>query len=494
MPYLSPSTLSRFVVRLLFAAALALPACAVERNLWPLWVGTEDETSGRITAMQAFGPLFAERQLSDGATQQAWRPIFLWQGNEQAETAHLLYPFFSWQKEGEHSSFTFFQLINHRRSAAANGTAMEAFDVWPFYFSRRTGDPTTSYRALLPVAGTIKYRFGKDELSWVAFPLYFKVEKAGMRTQHTPWPIVRRIDGDGHHGFEVWPLFGRRGRQGDYRAQFYLWPLIYKQEKNLSAEQPDVKQGFLPFYTRDTGRGFLDENYLWPFFGHTDRSQPQRYREIRYFWPLLVQGRGEVRHINRWAPFYTHSIVKGYDKSWVMWPLFRQARWADGDVAQERNQFLYFLYWSTVQRSVENPATAPAYKKHVWPLLSVWDNGAGRRQWQMLSPLEVFFPQNEPVRQLYTPLFALFRYDQQAPGHVRWSLLWNAVSSRRTPEEREFHLGPLFSKRRTAAGERVALGAGLLSWHREVHSPRWRFSLFDFGRTPAKPVSPAASP
>ena len=33
---------------------------------------------------------------------------------------------------------------------------MHGVDVWPFYFSKETGDPATTYHALLPVAGTIK--------------------------------------------------------------------------------------------------------------------------------------------------------------------------------------------------------------------------------------------------------------------------------------------------------------------------------------------------
>lgn len=496
MPYLPPSLTSRLCVWLLLGAAAASSARAaeVERNLWPLRVEQVDVATGEVAASQTFGPLMVEKHGPDGAVQKAWRPIFLYQAQDKKAAGHFLYPLLSWQRDGDYATFSLFQIVNHRRGPGPQGEAQQAFDIWPFYFSRATGDPETSYRALLPIVGTIKHRFGKDELNWVAFPLYFHTQAKGRHTRYTPWPFIRRIDGAGHHGFEFWPLFGRRGRDGDYREQFYLWPLVYRQEKNLAEPQPDVKFGVLPFYTRDTGPGYRNENYLWPFFGSSDRTQPKRYRETRYFWPLFVQGRGDERRVNRWAPFYTHSVAKGYDKTWLLWPLYRRGEWQDPGVAHERNQFLYFVYWSHEQRSLTNPAAAPAFKKHLWPLLSVWDNGAGRRQLQLLSPLEVFFPHNEPIRQLYSPLFAVYRRDQRAPDDVRWSFLWSLVSRKRTPTEREFHLGPLFSTHTVDGAARVALGNGILTWRR-APGARWRFSLFDFRRTPANhPPRAASSP
>lgn len=497
MPYPSPSNLRRLVVRPLLAAACVLPAMAAlaaEINAWPFWVGQVDPASGQVTSAQGLGPLLAERRLPDGTVQQAVRPLWLVEQRGEKETQHFLYPLLSWRRDGDFSTFSFFQLVNDRRSTNAHGVPQRGFDVWPFYFSRDTGDAATSYRALLPVAGTIKERFGHDELTWAAFPLYFRTVAKGRITHYTPWPFVRHIEGAGHHGFEVWPLAGHRERAGDYREQFYLWPLFYKQERNLGEPIPSVSLGALPFYTRDTGPGLVQENYLWPLFGYTDRTAPTRYRETRYLWPFLVQGRGDERTVNRWAPFYTHSVVKGYDKTWIFFPLGRSARWQADGVAHQRDQFLWFLYWNHEQRSLANPSAAPAHKTHLWPLVSEWDNGAGRYQVQLLSPLEVFFPDNEPVRQLYSPLFAVYRYDRRAPDDFRWSFLWGLLSRERTAQSREFHLGPLYSTRRDAAGDRIALGAGLLSWRRAAGDSRWRFSLFDFRPSAAKSGSAAALP
>ena len=172
---------------------------------------------------------------------------------------------------------------------------------------------------------------------------------------------------------------------------------------------PGTEFGVLPLYTRETNPGYVSENYVWPFFGYTERTLPYRYSEKRYLWPFFVQGHGDDRLVNRWGPFFTHSNIKGTDSTWVGWPLWHHTKWVDGDIHQSKTQFFYFIYWSLVQTSVPHPSVAPAYKRHIWPIVSIWDNGAGSRQVQVPSPIEVFFPDNPEMRETWTPLFSVYR-------------------------------------------------------------------------------------
>jgi len=474
---------SRRLVRPLCAALLALATLrGEEQNGWPLVVRQTPPDTAAVESEQWLGPLGFSRQ-GTGGTVEGFRPLSLRARTGDKETATFLYPLFTWQQQPGFREFSFFQLLNVRhQDEDGKNPAVQRLDVWPFYFSKETADPAETYHALFPVAGTIKQRFGKDRLTWYGFPLYFHTEKSGMEITSAPWPFLRFIEGGGHHGFEFWPLFGRRGRAGDYDRQFYLWPFIYKSARNLSEPQPTVSTGILPFYTRDTAPGYINETYGWPFFGYTHRTQPYRYDERRYFWPFLVQGRGDQRYVNRWGPLYTHSVIKGYDKTWVLWPLFRHAEWQEEKIAQKKDQFLIFVYWSQTQRSLANPDAAPANKTHLWPLFSSWDNGAGRRQVQVLSPFEVFFPTNDIVRQLYTPLFALYRYDQPDAATARHSLLWHAVTWRRAPDGRSFNLGPLLGVQTGPERQRIALGRGLIGLQRKPGERLWRLFLFDFPR------------
>ena len=230
----------------------------------------------------------------------------------------------------------------------------------------------------------------------------------------------------------------------------------------------------------------MSETFLWPFFGYTDRTAPWRYHETRYLWPFFVQGRGDDRTVNRWGPFYTHSVIKGLEKTWIGWPLYREQRWTEQGLAQTQTQFLWRLYWSLEQRSATHPALAPATLRHVWPLFSTWDNGAGRRQIQALSPFEVFFPGNTPLREVWAPLFSLYRYDQRAPGHARHALLWDLISW----ENHAMSAAPAATASTTtpvnpanpkpALEERLALACGLIGLRRPSGERAWRLFWLDF--------------
>ncbi|MEO5961546.1 MAG: hypothetical protein ABIR80_20740, partial [Opitutaceae bacterium] len=414
-----PNFLRLVVVAGFVAATCGIPVWAQERerNAWPVRVERLD-TAGRVESWHAAGPLIFKQPAPEGETASGFRPFWVQRHNAAGDfrAGYFLYPLFSYTKDENTYKWSVFELIrrtNRRNDAPPRRTEYEPhgeFEVFPFWFSRDTGDPEFSYRALFPIHGTVKNKLGFERLSWTLFPFYVENEKRGAVTTSTPWPFIRVTRGAAR-GYGFWPFFNWYERPGEVREEFYLWPLGYNRTKYPAPDAPagtpprrDI--GALPFYSRSTGPGYIDENYGWPFFGYTDRTIPNRYHETRYFWPFFLQGRGDDRYVNRWAPFYTRSVVKGYDKTWYAWPLMRHAEWteAERNVAHTKNQFLFFLYWSETQRSVSRPSAPPANLRHVWPLYSSWNNGAGRRQIQALSPFEVFFPGNEKVRQTWTPL------------------------------------------------------------------------------------------
>ena len=179
-------------------------------------------------------------------------------------------------------------------------------------------------------------------------------------------------------------------------------------------------------------------NFVWPFFGFTERTSPYRYSEQRYFWPFFVQGRGDDRYVNRWGPFYTHSVVKGNDShSGRLGCSGIVTKFADDDLAQKKTQLFYFVYRDLDESSLspararprpQAPRLAPSYKG--------WDNGAAACRSSSRARSRSSFPRTPTSARLQGPLFSLYRYDHLTPRRVAWtSLLWNAVTWRyRTPK------------------------------------------------------------
>lgn len=454
--------LRRLSAWLALGAAAAGARAGPPRDFWPFWVGG----TGPADAWTAAGPLVFRQPSPEGGCVEGFRPVFLrWRApNGRTEEATVLYPIFVYRTYGDTYEWSLFQLVNrYGRGPASPRPPVEGetLDLWPFYFSKSGPTPADSFHALIPLGGTLKNRFTYARISFVLFPLYVQMAKEGYVTTSTPWPFIRVTRG-AEHGFALWPLYETDTRPGAWSRRFSPWPLVWSAiteppPGSPPGTAPTRSTGFLPFYASVRGPGLTSVDWLWPFFGYTDRGGPDPYHEVRYCWPFFVQGRGPNEYRNRWGPFYTHSNVAGLDKIWSPWPLVKRERWREGQLAMSKVQLLYFLYWRGEERSVSNPAAAPAYTAHYWPFLSVWSNGAGRREWQAPSPFSVFFPNNREVKAGWTPLLAICRHSVQPDGSSRTSLLWNAVAWERRPRVGlvDFHVGPLLSEHRRSDGRPV---------------------------------------
>lgn len=483
------------IILLRFAAVLGLAltatggALGAEQNGWPVRVAEQD-AGGRSGSWTGAGPFLFSQPTSEGGRLSGVRPFYVKRTDPKGELLEtdVLYPLFTYRTYHDTFAWSVLQLANRmgsRTGARPAPTAVpQTQDVWPLYFSSETGDPATSYRAVLPFGGTIKERLGYDRISWTLFPLYARTERHGTSTTYAPFPFLRFSHG-AVEGWGLWPLLGHNDGADGLHTSFALWPLCWNntlppKPGDPKGTPPTRQLGVIPFYTLDRGPGLVSESYVWPFFGYTDRTQPDRYRETRYFWPFLVKGRGDEFNTDRWGPFYTHSVILGVDKTWVLWPLWKQSRWTGDGRDQSKVQVVYFFFSWLEQRKPSRPEAPPARKIQLWPLFSFRDDGGGGRQWETLSPVEPLFADNPSMRAAWSPLFALIREEELAGGRTSGSALWNAVTWRsdRTAGTREFHLGPLFSSSTGPAGRRIAFGNGLFGIERG--SAGWRPFLVEF--------------
>lgn len=483
-------TLQGITVCMFFSAAvIAGEAYGTEQNYWPGPV-TEKDSAGQVQSRDTLGPLIFQEPAPEGERVSGFRPFYVRRVDSKGKGAEttVLYPIYYYRSYGDMYEWSVFKLIN--RFGRAQGTRAQGetrtFDIWPIYFSRDTGDSATSTLGVFPIAGTAEGLFGYDRISWMLFPIYATVQRQGYTSTYAPWPIVRITRGSAQ-GFAIWPLYGSFYRPGVSKTEYFLWPLAWNNtvepaQGAAPGTGPQHQVGILPFYMAERSSVSVNVSYLVPFFGFTDRSAPDHYHETRYFWPFFVQGKGDSKQVDRWGPFYTRSVVKGMDKTWYLWPLVKQTKWVDGSIAQEKNQFFFFLYWNLQQRDLRRPQAAPAQKTCLWPLVTAWDNGAGRRQVEVLSPFEPLFADNPRVREAWSPLFALWRYDQRAPGETRTSLLWNAVTWAKSESagRSEFHLGPLIAVVRSPASKRVAIAGGLFGFEHRTDGQGWRLFCFEF--------------
>ena len=412
---------------------------AADLNLWPVLVKQWDSPQQRADHTGSLGPIFSETLRGDTriiSIRPLWTTFI---NKERGETSnHVVYPFFNWYRTDGYtlsSHFNIWQKFHNK------GNGVTRFQFFPFIFSQRSPHEEERYLALWPLGGTLKNRFWRERIDFMAWPFYVRTLNNDETRTHFPYPFLHVLRGPESRGFAIWPLYGQFERENSYQHTYALWPFFYNYHDRLDEAVPYSRFGVLPFYTRETAEGLKSETYLWPFFGYTRETEPRPlYSENRYFWPFLVQGRGEERHVNRWMPLFTHEKKPNSAKRWYLWPLLKTETFTGPGPVRERTTFLYFLYRDQQQTLTSSKARLT----FLWPLFGYWNDGQNRRQLQVLDPLGVFFPMNKKVKENWSPLFALYRFDDRM-GHVRHSLLWDMVVWERDKGNlRSFYAGPLF--------------------------------------------------
>jgi hypothetical protein len=434
-------------------------------NYWPVSV-KESQTEPHQEETHILGPILEESEMNSD-TMHALRPLYLDRNFPETEKfeSHWLYPFFSYYETPSKTNWKMLGgLANGLDADYGDNHELSKFEIWPLYWSYQTGKPESSYRAVFPFYGTLKNRLFFSKIRWRVFPLYTEFEKKDFTDYVILYPFIRYRCGNDNTGLGIWPLGGHFEKEGSYSNTYALWPLFYNNYSHLEREIPTHNFGVLPFYSSDTAAGLKSETFLWPFFGYTNETDPRpEYHEIRYFWPFVVQGRGDEKYINRIAPFYSNLQRENYEKTWYLWPLWRNEVRVDRGLDIDRNQLLWFIWWDEQQDGINQDFHAQ--KSHLWPLFSYWDDGQGTVQFQTISPFEVFMPHDQEVRDLWSPLFAIYRYES-TPESTSHSLLWDLLSVKTEENGYDFYLGPLFESSRNEENRKISFLSGLIEYNK----------------------------
>ncbi len=441
---------------------------AGEWNAWPLTVRMQADDAGRPIQTDFLGPIGSLREF-DSHEVFSIRPLYTrFEGEQRATQWHVLYPLFNYY---EHERGHFWHSFNLIRGGSSRDGDVRDFDLFPFVFYRNSTEPDDSYLAVWPIGGTLKNRLFRDRIDFAAWPLFVRSQRGDEVRHHTPYPFIQRLSGPESRGFALWPIYGQFERDDHYRRTWLLWPFLYHYEDRLDQEVPYVRSGFWPIYTQETAEGLESATFGWPFFGYTREYDPRpTYSEARLLWPFWIQGRGEKRHVNRVLPFFAHETSPGFQKNWYLWPLLRVESEEFANMTTRTDSFLFFLYRGKTHEMEERTARSNS----LWPLYGYWHDGEASRQFQLIDPFTVFFSSNEVVRENWSPLFAVYRFDRRGESR-RHSLLWNLLVYQSDEGEMErFQLGPLFDYRSADDESRWQILGGLFGIRKTDEGRRLR--------------------
>lgn len=467
----------KFSSLLLLAALwclLPVSAYATVSTLWPIMDYRASEEL-QYKSIHLAGP-FIKYEEKGPETEYALRPLFYRAVDEEGVSqTDVLYPVFGHKREKESSSFNFFLLLNYDFGERESGTRNRSY-LFPFLFYGQ--EEQGSYKAFFPIGGTMYNWFGRDRISFTLFPLYSQTQRGETVVDNYLWPFFARINGPDESGYKVWPIYGESSKQGVYEKRFFLWPIFYAERSRLNTGDPLVKRAAWPFYVSEESADFSYRAVLWPFFSKSV-NHAKGYEVLNAPWPLVRITRGEKYYGRKFLPFHSDETMDARRERWYLWPLYKIETLSTELIERRRDRVLFFLYSDTK----ENKWETGGYKRRVdlWPLFG-YQRVNGVSHLHILSLVEPFFPSNQSIERLWSPLWRIYQQKWDEQGNQVVSLLWNLYWHERRGDQVAWELFPLLSYRKESAVEKdVSFMKGLVRYQRDGEAKELKLFYLPWG-------------
>lgn len=421
--------------------------------------------------LEALGPFYYEQQ-SESQQTRAVPPLFSKTEDPELEYAEFdfLYPLLTYDRFGDQYRLQIMQLLSFAGGATQTETNRDRFTLFPVIFLQKSSDTNENYRAVLPFYGHLKRRFSRDEIFFVAFPLYLDSWKKDVYTRNYLFPFFHVREGDNLSGWQFWPVLGHQSKSVTYTTNgfgdavligghdrwFAAWPLYYNQHNELETTNAMHAHGLLPAYAILRSARRDSTTVLWPFFTKI-HDRGKKYREWQGPWPFVAFARGEGKQLNRVLPFYSHGKTATHENRSYGWVLWRENILRLPSVERRRERVLFFLYSNIAEKNKETGATRK--RMDLWPLFTTRQDFNGNRRLQVFAPLEPLLANNKSIERNYSPLWSAWRSEHNPQtGASSQSLLWNLYRRDVTPDSRKTSLlFGLYRYVKDAGGKQVRL-------------------------------------
>ena len=402
---------------------------------------------------EAVGPFFYD-QRKDSETTWAIPPLLSYDTDPATESKEfdLLYPVLTCERFGMEYRWQLGQLLSFSGGQNQNDMPAKRFTIFPLYFQQRSPDPNRNYTALVPLYGHIKDRLFRDDIFMVLFPIYIETRRLDVVTDNYLFPVFHLRHGDGLRGWQCWPLvgnehkdvtthtngFGETEISGGHDQFFALWPVYFHQNNGIGTDHPEKFRAALPLYALSRSPARDSTSVLWPFFAWID-DRGKKYREWEGPWPFVVVARGEGKTTTRFWPLFSRAHNDTQEGDVYLWPVYIYSRFQAGVLDQNRTRILFYLFSDLTEKNIE---TGKERKRvDLWPLFTWHRDFNGNRRLQILAPVESAVPNNRGVERNWSPLWSLWRSENNPQaGATSQSLLWNLYRRDTAPASKKCSL------------------------------------------------------
>jgi hypothetical protein len=364
----------------------------------------------------------------------------------------IMYPLFTWRRFGTEWRVQLMQLLSFSGGQTQGGTNGRLFTVFPFYFQKRSEDPTQNYTALFPIYGHLENRVWHDDIKFALFPLYAETRLKGVVTDNYLYPFFHLRSGENVTGWQIWPLAGAEQKRpavatnssgeaemvGGHEHFFAAWPFYFRNQDGLGTTNQAKRVVVMPFYSRLRSPLRDETCYGWPFGYWRTEDRENKYHERDFLWPLVEVARGS-KTVPRVFPFFSRGSEEGLKDDYYLWPFYKYLKTESPGLVRERSRILFFLYSDV--RAKEREHGAQSHRVDFWPFFTYRRDMEGKERLQALSLLEPFFPGNRSLARDYSLMWSLWRTEKDgATGASSQSALWNLYRHESGPGTKKYSL------------------------------------------------------
>ena len=402
---------------------------------------------------EAAGPFFYSQQ-TESESVWAIPPFFSCARNPSVESHEddFLYPLLSHIRYGQEQRWQFGQLISTAAGQQPDETEVKRFTLYPIYFQQRAADTNLNYTAVVPFYGRLKNRMFHDEIYFILFPFFSETRKRDVVSDNYVYPIVSVSHGDGLAGWQVWPFVGREHKAvttltngfGDttlvagHEHSFYLWPFYLKQDNGIGTDNSEKFRASIPFFAISRSPQRDSTSVLWPIFASID-DRAKKYHEWQGPWPFVIFTRGEGKHTSRVWPLFSESRNHTQESDSYLWPLYKFSHTQSAPLDQQRSRVLFYLYSRLSEKNTET--SAEKARLDMWPFFTWRHDFNGNERLQVFAPFEPAVPDNRGIERNWSPLWSLWRAeDNRKTGAGSRSLLWNLYRRETAPAQKKVSL------------------------------------------------------
>lgn len=439
-------------------ATTALAADATVSTMWP-FLDYRASESADYQSLHLLGPLL-KYETKGIETEYALRPLFYRAADEEnVSRTDVLYPVFGHRKDKEFTSFHLIHLLSYDFGKRETGSS-NRFYLFPFLFYGE--EEQGRYMAFFPFGGTLYNWFGRDRISFTLFPLYGRTERKNTRIDNVLWPFFARINGENESGYKFWPIYGQSSKQDVYRKRFFLWPVFFSESTGLDTDAPMEVRAAWPFYLSKESPETSYRSALWPFFSKT-QNHVKDYQVWNAPWPFVRVIKGEKHHGLKILPFFADETMDVKRQRWYLWPIYKVEEMQTDLLESRRDRILFFLYSDRHEIKYE---TGDSMRRiDLWPLFG-YNMKNGVSHLHVFSLIEPFFPGNQSIERLWSPLWRIYQLKWDQQGHSVVSLFWNLYWYEKQSDKVAWEFFPFIEYRKESTDSKtVRFLKGLVSYH-----------------------------